>query len=55
MVRVRSWFTSGGYGANTWSSSAVATISTTSVKLMPNRLISVKNFRRRNTFQAVLR
>ena len=43
---VRSWCTSGGSGANAWSSIAVATISTTSVKLMPNRLTTVKNFRR---------
>ena len=49
---VRSCRTSGAMGAKVWSSSATATISTTSVKLMPNRLVAVKNGRRHNTRQA---
>ena len=39
-------------GPNAWSNSAVTTISTSSVKLMPNRLMKVKNLRRSSTFTA---
>ena len=52
---VRSWWTSGASGPNAWSMIATATISTTSVKLMPNRLTKVKNLRRRKTLYAILR
>ena len=38
-----------------WSRTAVATISTTSVRQMPKKLMAVKNFRRHSTFQASLR
>ena len=42
----------GRQGANAWSNSAVTTISTSSVKLIPNRLMKVKNLRRSRTFTA---
>jgi hypothetical protein len=53
--RVRSRFTSGGIGENSWSRRATATRSTISVNPTPNRLAAVKNFRRRSTLTAILR
>ena len=38
---MRSWRDSGAIGARAWSAIAVTTISTSSVKLMPKRLIPV--------------
>ncbi len=52
---VRSDRVSGGYGAKTWSSMAVATMRTSSVKLIPNRLMNVKNLRRSRTLTAIFR
>ncbi len=55
ITSVRSRFTSGAIGERVWSNSATATVSTTSVKLVPNRLIAVKTLRRCRTFQASFR
>src|ERR1043166_6207328 len=55
MPSVRSKFCSGSRGAKRLSSTAVATISTTSVRVMPKREMKVKNFRRPRIFNASFR